>query len=224
MPLPVLIYSDVICPWCYVGKRRFEAGLVSANLAEPPQIAWRPFELNPDMPADGIPRAAYRQRKFGAAKAALLDEQMLATGRETGINFDFAKQQRTPSTRLAHRLIWAAGQQGAPEQNALVNHLFAAYFEQGIDIGQRDALLSLAEAAGLDRPTATAALDDDHSLSAVLALEEWGVSAGIQGVPFFIIAGTYALSGAQPAETWSRALPQITGEIAAGTASGLAQT
>jgi predicted DsbA family dithiol-disulfide isomerase len=224
MPLPVLIYSDVICPWCYVGKRRFEAGVADAKLTEPPQISWRPFELNPEMPADGIPRADYRQRKFGAAKAALLDEQMLATGRETGIAFDFAKQQRTPSTRLAHRLIWAAGQQSVATQNALVDQLFAAYFEQGVDIGRRDTLLSLAQAAGLDRPSAAAALDEDTSLSAVLALEEWGVSAGIQGVPFFIIAGKYALSGAQPAETWRRTLPQITGEIVAEAASGLAQT
>jgi predicted DsbA family dithiol-disulfide isomerase len=215
MTLPVLIYSDVICPWCYVGKRRFEAGLAVARLTAAPAISWRPFELNPDMPASGIPRAEYRQRKFGAAKSAALDEQMIQTGRELGIAFDFVKQQRTPSTRLAHRLIWAAGQQSLAVQNALVDQLFAAYFEQGLDISQRSVLLALASSSGLELKAATAALDDEASLMAVLALEDWGVSAGIQGVPFFIVAGKYAMSGAQPAETWSRALPQILTEIAA---------
>jgi predicted DsbA family dithiol-disulfide isomerase len=215
MSLSVQIYSDVICPWCYVGKRRFEAGLAQAKLVDEPAISWRPFELNPEMPAEGIPRAEYRARKFGAAKSAALDEQMLATGRDVGIAFDFAKQTRTPSTRLAHRMIWAAGQHGVAGQNALVDRLFAAYFEQAQDIGRRDVLLALAQDAGLDVTAITAALDDDASLSAVLALEEWGVSAGIQGVPHFILAGKFAISGAQPAEMWARALPEISAKTAA---------
>jgi predicted DsbA family dithiol-disulfide isomerase len=212
--LPVLIYSDVICPWCYVGKRRFEAGLAGADLATPTSVSWRPFELNPDMPPEGIARADYRQRKFGAAKSAQLDAQMIETGAELGIAFDFVKQVRTPSTRLAHRLIWGAGQQGVAAQNALVDRLFAGYFEQGQDIGRRDVLEAMAKDAGLDAKTTKAALDEETSLSAVLTLEEWGVNAGIQGVPFFILAGKYAISGAQPAEMWVRSLPEIVAEAA----------
>jgi predicted DsbA family dithiol-disulfide isomerase len=214
--LPVLIYSDVICPWCYVGKRRFEAGLAGADLATSTAVSWRPFELNPDMPPEGIARADYRARKFGAAKSAQLDAQMMETGAELGIKFDFVKQARTPSTRLAHRLIWGAGQQGVAAQNALVDRLFAGYFEQGIDIGRREVLETMAKDAGLDAKATKAALDEDTSLSAVLALEEWGVNAGIQGVPFFILAGKYAISGAQPADMWVRSLPEIVAEVAKG--------
>lgn len=213
--LPVLIYSDVICPWCYVGKRRFEAGLAGAGIPATPTVSWRPFELNPDMPAEGIARADYRARKFGAAKSAQLDAQMIETGAELGIAFDFVSQVRTPSTRLAHRLIWGAGQQGVAAQNALVDRLFAGYFEQGLDIGRRDVLEAMAKDAGLDAKTTKAALDQETSLSAVLALEEWGVNAGIQGVPFFILAGKYAISGAQPAEMWVRSLPEIVAAAAA---------
>jgi predicted DsbA family dithiol-disulfide isomerase len=214
--LPVLIYSDVICPWCYVGKRRFEAGLAGADLATSTAVSWRPFELNLDMPPEGIARADYRARKFGAAKSAQLDAQMMETGAELGIKFDFVKQARTPSTRLAHRLIWGAGQQGVAAQNALVDRLFAGYFEQGIDIGRREVLETMAKDAGLDAKATKAALDEDTSLSVVLALEEWGVNAGIQGVPFFILAGKYAISGAQPADMWVRSLPEIVAEVAKG--------
>jgi predicted DsbA family dithiol-disulfide isomerase len=212
--LPVLIYSDVICPWCYVGKRRFEAGLAGVELPSSPTVSWRPFELNPDMPAEGIARADYRARKFGAAKSAQLDAQMIETGAELGIAFDFAKQARTPSTRLAHRLIWGAGQQGVTAQNALVDRLFAGYFEQGLDIGRRDVLEAMAKDAGLDAQATKSALEEATSLSAVIALEEWGVNAGIQGVPFFILAGKFAISGAQPADMWVRALPEIVAEAA----------
>src|SRR5690606_7755494 len=116
--IPVLIYSDVICPWCYIGKRRFEAALGAPGVPEDIDISWRPFELNPDMPADGMERAAYRATKFGDDKARQLDEQMSKTGREVGIAFAFDQMQRTPNTRLAHRLIWQAGREGQIAQNA----------------------------------------------------------------------------------------------------------
>jgi predicted DsbA family dithiol-disulfide isomerase len=225
MSLPVSIYSDVICPWCYVGKRRFEAGVALAASATPPVVTWWPFELNPAMPAEGIARADYRAAKFGAAKSAALDVQMIETGRQLGIVFDFVKQTHTPSTRLAHRLIWGAGQadrmaagqvgqSGGGRQNALVNQLFAAYFEQGADIGRRGVLLDLAKTSGLDVGVARKALEDPVSLDAVLALEREGVDAGIQGVPFFILADKYAISGAQPPEMWKDALPKIQAETA----------
>src|SRR5262245_49837785 len=103
-PLPIVIYSDVICPWCYVGKRRLEAALSSPGMPAAVELSWRPFELNPDMPAEGMERSAYRARKFGAARSAELDAAMAETGREVGIGFAFERMQRTPNTRLAHRL------------------------------------------------------------------------------------------------------------------------
>ena len=216
--LAVTIYSDVICPWCYIGKRRFEAALgasdMPADVAGAVAITWRPFELNPDMPEAGMERAAYRAAKFGAERSAELDRQMIATAREAGIaGFAPEKMTRTPNTRAAHRLIWAAEQQGgAAAQNALVDALFAAYFEQGADIGRRDVLLDLARQAGLERRHAEATLADDISLEAVLDLEDAGISMGIRGVPFFVLAGKYAISGAQPAEFWRDALPRIAAE------------
>ena len=212
--LPVTVYSDVICPWCYVGKRRLEAAL-SAAPAEV-QLSWLPFELNPDMPAEGITRAEYRMRKFGAERAAELDRSMTETGREVGIDFAFDRMERTPSTKLAHRLIWEAGRQG--RQNEMVNRLFRAYFEEAQDIGEVTVLTKLAGEAGLDAAGVAQSLDSTESLDAVVELAEQGRSMGIQGVPFFILLGKYGVSGAQPPEFWREALPKIAAEAAKSAA------
>ncbi len=211
--LPVTIYSDVICPWCYLGKRRFEAALRTPGMPQQVAVAWRPFELNPDMPAEGMERAAYRARKFGSDKARQSDQQMAERGREFGITFAFDKMQRTPNTRLAHRLIWQAGQQGREAQNALVDRLFKGYFEEALDIGRKDVLLDQAKAAGLDPVTTSSALDEGDSLEAVLALENEGLGMGISGVPYFVLIDKYAVSGAQPPEMWRDALPKIAAEL-----------
>ncbi len=210
--LPITIYSDVICPWCYVGKRRFEKALGAPGMPRQLAITWRPFELNPDMPAEGIERAVYRVTKFGPDKARQLDQQMTETGREVGIAFAFDKVPRTPNTRLAHRLIWQAERQGLEAQSALVDRLFEAYFEQGLDIGRQDVLLELANSAGLDPEEARFALESDGSLTAVLGLEAAGINMGIRGVPYFVLIDKYAISGAQPPEVWQDALPKIAAE------------
>jgi predicted DsbA family dithiol-disulfide isomerase len=216
--VPVTIYSDVICPWCYIGKRRFEAALGAPGVPECIEVSWRPFELNPDMPDEGMERAAYRAAKFGAEKSRQLDEQMVATGREIGIAFAFDQMKRTPNTRLAHRLIWQAGREGRIAQNAVVNRLFEGYFEEGRDIGRKDELLALAKEAGLDGKSASSGLDAEHTLEAVLDLEDAGIRMGIRGVPFFILLDKYAVSGAQPPEVWRDALPKIADEAAHGKA------
>ncbi|MDX2158467.1 MAG: DsbA family oxidoreductase [Hyphomicrobiaceae bacterium] len=211
--LPVTIYSDVVCPWCYVGKRRFEAALATPGMPSRIAISWRPFELNPDMPQEGMDRTAYRARKFGLEKSRELDARMAETGREAGIAFAFDKMKRTPNTRLAHQLIWQAERAGPEEQNALVDRLFAAYFEEGADIGRRDVLLTLALEAGLGATDAAKALDDAQSVEAVLDLEDAGIRMGIRGVPFFLLIGKYGVSGAQPPELWRDALPKIAAEM-----------
>ena len=211
-PLPITIYSDVICPWCYLGKRRFEAALSAPGMPQQLAVGWRPFELNPDMPAEGIERAVYRARKFGAEKARQSDEQMTERGREVGIAFAFDKMARTPNTRMAHRLIWLAGQQGGDAQNALVDRLFKGYFEEAVDIGRKDVLLDLAKASGLDPVATRSALDHVESLEAVLELENEGLGMGISGVPYFVLIDKYAVSGAQPTEMWQDALPKIAAE------------
>ena len=217
-PLPITVYSDVICPWCYVGKRRLETALASPGMPAAMQFSWRPFELNPDMPAEGMERQAYRARKFGAARSAELDAAMAETGREAGIDFAFARMQRTPNTRLAHRLIWEGERQGA--QDAIVNRLFRAYFEEGADIGSAAVLQGLAAEAGLDADGVKAALTGANSLKAVTELEQQGYAMGIQGVPFFILMAKYAISGAQPPEFWRDTLPKIATEASAARAAG----
>ena len=214
--LPITVYSDVICPWCYVGKRRLEKALGTPGAPGEVQLSWLPFELNPDMPAEGITRAEYRMRKFGAERANELDRSMTATGREVGIDFAFDKMQRTPSTKLAHRLIWEAGRQG--RQNEIVNRLFRAYFEEAQDIGEAAVLTKLAGEAGLDAAGVAQALGNTESLDAVVELAEQGRSMGIQGVPFFILLGKYGVSGAQPPEFWHEALPKIAAEAAKSAA------
>lgn len=217
--LETLIYSDVICPWCYIGKRRLEEALAMPGMPVRLVTQWRPFELNPDMPEDGMERAQYRARKFGPEKARQLDEQMLETGREAGILFAFDRMKRTPNTRLAHRLIWQAGREGETAQGALVNRLFQAYFEEGLDIGRKDVLREIASETGLEPKGAARALADEESLEAVLDLEDAGIRMGIRGVPFFVLMNKYAISGAQPPELWRDALPRIAAEAtSAGTA------
>jgi len=209
-PLPIIVYSDVICPWCYVGKRRLEAALGAPDVPEQVSFAWRPFQLNPDMPAEGIERKVYRARKFGAERSAELDRSMIETGREVGIDFAFDRMQRTPNTRLAHRLIWEAGRQG--RQDAIVNRLFHAYFEEGLDIGSAEILTRLAAESELEAVGVERALGGADSLEAVVDLEEQGRRLGIQGVPFFVLLGKYGISGAQPPEFWRETLPKIAAE------------
>jgi predicted DsbA family dithiol-disulfide isomerase len=214
-PIPITVYSDVICPWCYVGKRRLEAALVevSPSVTGHMSFSWRPFELNPDMPAEGMERRSYRAAKFGEARSAELDLKMAETGRELGIAFAFDRMQRTPNTRLAHRLIWEAGRQG--RQDAMVERLFHGYFEEGLDIGAADTLRRLADKCELDAKGVEQALTGDDSLKAVTKLEQEGYSLGIKGVPFFLLLHKYGVSGAQPPEFWRDALPKIAAEATA---------
>jgi predicted DsbA family dithiol-disulfide isomerase len=216
-PIPITVYSDVICPWCYVGKRRLEVALAGAgpSVAGHMSFSWRPFELNPDMPAEGMERRSYRAAKFGEARSAELDLKMAETGRELGIAFAFDRMQRTPNTRLAHRLIWEAGRQG--RQEAMVERLFHGYFEEGLDIGATDTLRSFADECGLDAKGVQQALTGEGSLNAVTKLEQEGYSMGIKGVPFFLLLNKYGVSGAQPPEFWRDALPKIAAEATPST-------
>jgi len=216
-PLPITVYSDVICPWCYVGKRRLEAALASPGMPARIEFTWRPFELNPDMPAEGVERKVYRARKFGEARSAELDGQMASTGHELGIEFAFDRMRRTPNTRLAHRLIWEADRQN--RQDAVVERLFHGYFEEGLDIGRADVLESVAAEAGLESDGVERALTSSDSLEAVTRLEQQGYGLGIQGVPFFILLAKYGISGAQPPEFWREALPKIVAEASETQAS-----
>ena len=202
----IAIYSDVICPWCFVGKRRLERALDQVGRRDGIEIAWLPFELNPDMPEAGMERSLYRARKFGAERSAMFDAQLAELGKAEGISFAFDRIQRTPNTRRAHTLIAHASESGLVD--ALVELLFRAYFEQGRDIGDDEVLVELAAQAGLSSAEAREALGNPATRGFVVETEREAAQLGVGGVPFFVIDGARAVSGAQPAEDWVRVLEE----------------
>jgi predicted DsbA family dithiol-disulfide isomerase len=166
------------------------------------------------MPPEGMARADYRARKFGAERAAALDANIQSVGEEEGIGFAFERQRRTPNTRLAHMLIAHASGQG--RGGAVVDALFRAYFEAGRDIGDEAVLLDVAAGAGLGRDEAAAALRDDEVRRTVVLAEGRAGELGISGVPFFIVERAFAISGAQPADAWIETLQKIAARSQAG--------
>ena len=206
------IYSDVVCPWCYVGKRRLERAL--ASFGGGARTTWRPFQLNPTLPLDGMDRTTYLEAKFGSLKAfERLEGQVMAAGAEERIPFTFEKIRRTPNTFAAHRLIWHAGRQG--RQDAVVEALFRAYFVEGRDLGDIDTLEQVAAEAGLERAGTGAFLKGDEGTADVRAEEAAGHRLGIRGVPYFVVNGAYAISGAHPSETFVSVFRRIETDRAA---------
>jgi predicted DsbA family dithiol-disulfide isomerase len=205
------VISDVICPWCYVGKRRLEKAVALAG--RDVRVRWRPFQLNPQMPKAGMNRKAYRSAKFGSWERSLaLDAQVTAAGRAEGIPFAFDKIERTPNTLDAHRLIWLAEQNDL--QDAVVEAIFRAYFTEGLDLTHVPTLLNVVSGAGLDGSRAEALLSRDDGVQAIRAAEAEARRAGVQGVPFYVINGTLALSGAREPNDFLAAFKQ------AGASSG----
>lgn len=195
MAVTVDVISDVICPWCYVGKRRLEKAIALSGRQDV-RVRWRPFQLNPRMPTGGVDRKEYRTAKFGSWERSLaLDAQVAEAGRAEGIPFAHHKMLRTPNTLDAHRLIRLADADGV--QDAVVEAVFRAYFTEGRDIGDRAVLLDVAAAAGLDRGRAETLLAGEADVEAVLREEAEAQRRGVTGVPCFVINGTVALSGAR---------------------------
>lgn len=190
------IVSDTICPWCYIGKRRFERALVLSGRNDV-AISWRPFQLNPDMPADGMTRDDYVRAKFGGGdRPRQIYQAISESGREAGIEFQFSRIKRTPNTVLSHRLVhWSARNE---VQDEIVAELFKAYFEEGLDIGDLDTLVACAVRAGLDETEARNFLMSDDGRQEVVASDVYARRLGINGVPCFIVNRKYAVSGAQP--------------------------
>jgi predicted DsbA family dithiol-disulfide isomerase len=200
----IAVISDVVCPWCYLGKRRLERALTELDLKDKVKVEWFPYELNPDMPEGGMDRVLYRERKFGAERSAQFDAQLTQLGQEEGVPFAFDRIPKTPNTRRAHMLIAYAG--GVGRGDPVVEALFRAYFEQGRDIGTNEVLADIAEKTGLDRDTALAASRDPGLRRFVTELEGQAQQMGVQGVPFFIVDQAWAVSGAQPPAAWIAAI------------------
>lgn len=196
------VFSDPICPWCFIGKKRMDEAL-AMRPDIPVSIRWRAFQLNPDMPKEGMDRQAYLSAKFGGAdRAGEVYGHIHQVGGQVGIDFQFDRIPRTPSTMKAHRLIRFTQENGGEEVNALIPLLFEAYFLNGQDIGEDAVLLDLAGKAGMDTDAVAAYLDSGKDEDEVQAEDVFARRLGIGGVPCFIINGKYALSGAQEPEAF----------------------
>ena len=210
--MKVEIWSDVVCPCCYVGKRRFEAALAAFQHADDVEVTWRSFELDPRAPAeregDYVSRLAAKY-EVSAVEAQAMVDRMTDSAATEGISmrFDLA---RPGNTFAAHRLIHLAGERGV--QDAVKERLLAATFTDGEPIGDRDTLVRLGADAGLDADEARSVLETDAYADDVRADERQAAAFGISAVPFFVIARTYGISGAQPAPVLRSALERAWAE------------
>ncbi|MHB8476900.1 MAG: DsbA family oxidoreductase [Steroidobacteraceae bacterium] len=209
------IYSDTVCPWCYLGKRRFELALAARPQYEA-RVTWRPFELNPDIPPEGVERAAYLASRLGGAeRVAEAHAELMRQGAASGIEFRFDLMTRMPNTRRSHLLIAHAARSG--RQAAVKERIMRAYFEQGCDIGDIEELVRLGVEAGLAERESRSALVLRSGQDGVVAAERHAGVLGITGVPTFVFDGQYTISGAQEVGTLTRVFDQVA-EFAAGRA------
>lgn len=220
-PLTIDVVSDVVCPWCYVGEKRLEAAL--AEEPQPVTLRWRPYQLDPTIPAGGLDRAEYMERKFGkSGRLQSVHDNLTRLGAELGIPFAFDRIKRSPNTLDAHRLIrWASS---AGIQGAIVDRLFKAYFVEGRDIGDRGVLIEIAGEFGLDAKLVEKLLKDGADADLVRQEIEQAQGMGVSGVPFFIFGGRLGVPGAQEPSVLRRAMAQARqgmGEPAGEAPAGL---
>jgi predicted DsbA family dithiol-disulfide isomerase len=216
MSFRIEVISDVVCPWCFIGKRRLEQALQTLSAdgvdAGDIQVVWHPFQLNPQLPQEGMPRAEYVAAKFGG-RSAQIYERVTGVGRSVGIDFAFERIVQQPNTLAAHQLIELARSAGVQDQ--MVETLFRAYFLEGKDLTQRPILVELARAAGLDPVLAGASLNDDLQRQAIVQQDEDARALGVTGVPFFVFGGQLAVSGAQEPAVLVRAFKEAVQAVSA---------
>ncbi len=211
--LRIDIYTDTVCPWCFLGKRRLQAALdMRPQLA--PRLTWRPFELNPDLPLEGMQRTEFlATRVANVERFRESERQLIELGRAAGIDFRFDRIERVPNTRRSHLLISLAARRG--RDHLVVERLMRAYFEEGLDIGDIDTLVRLGVECGLAEREALSALVLRTGQDAIVAAQRHAATLGLGGVPAYIFNGEYAISGAQePA-----ALVSMLDRVVAGAAA-----
>jgi predicted DsbA family dithiol-disulfide isomerase len=201
------VVSDLVCPWCYIGKRRLEAALRELPPGTDVAVSWHPFQLNPGMPPQGMDRNEYRLRKFGDPERCRgLDAQLTEVGKSVGIDFRFDLQSTIPNTFDSHRVIWLAGRLGV--QDAVMEAFFRAYFCEGVNFSERAQLVKVAVAAGLEDARVERLLGSEEGTAQVQAEEQEVKDFGVSAVPLFIIQDRIAVSGAQPPEVLLQAFDQ----------------
>jgi len=207
--VPLVIFSDPICPWCYIGKARLGRAL-ETRPGHPFAVHWHPFMLNPDMPAEGMDRNTYLENKFGGKRrVASVNASVIEAAESSGVALDLDAITRTPNTLDAHRLIHWAGVEG--RQTAAVSALFAAFFVEGRDIGKPRVLTEIAEAIGMDGDMVARLLASDADADDIRARDAEARHKGVRAVPTFVIAGRHVVPGAQPVKLWLDVIDEITG-------------
>jgi len=202
------IASDVVCPWCYIGKRRIEKAMTELSDQFEFDVSYLPFELNPQTPKEGFNQKEYLTKKFGSEeKYNQITNHVASVAAGEGLKFDFSKQKKSPNTRDAHRIIAFAKQEG--KQLAAKEAFMKAYFEDGVDLTKKENLLAISEQVGLNPQRIAALLDSDEGLDEVIMNEQANHQQGISGVPYYIINNQYGISGAQSSEVFVQALTQI---------------
>ncbi|MCH2165087.1 MAG: DsbA family oxidoreductase [Marinovum sp.] len=206
------IFSDPICPWCYIGKAHLDKALAAQD-NNPFTISWMPFQLNPDMPREGMDRRAYLEGKFGGKEAAIRAYAPVQEHADAaGLAINLGGIKRTPNTRDAHRLIHWAGVED--RQTQVVSALFEAYFVEGRDISDRDVLADVADSAGMDASVVLKLFASDADDREIVERDAAARGMGINSVPTFIVAGQHAVPGAQPPELWGQVIAELSGQIA----------
>ncbi len=199
--LQIDVVSDVVCPWCFVGKRQLESALLrwrAAHPDSPVEIRWYPFQLNPDLPAEGMARSDYLAAKFGSADPARIYSNVRRAAAAVGLELAIESISRQPNTLRAHALLEVAAEAGL--QDTLAEALFGAYFQNARDLTDEAELRAIARSVGLNETQIAQALDDEASQQAVAEADLRARQAGIRGVPCFIVNRRHAVSGAQGAE------------------------
>lgn len=206
-PIKLDIMSDPICPWCYIGKAHLDRALTD-HPDHPFLIEWHPFQLNPDMPAEGMDRRAYLEGKFGGKDGAVRAyAPVVEHAKNAGLTINFEAMQRTPNTLNAHRLIHWAGIEG--RQTAAVAALFDAYFVQARDIGNAEVLADIADGIEMDAAVVARLLKSDVDAKDIRDRDAHSRQMGVNSVPTFIVGGKHAVPGAQPPEMWTKVIGEL---------------
>lgn len=209
-PIKLDIMSDPICPWCYIGKAHLDKALMN-HPDHPFVIEWHPFQLNPDMPVEGMDRRSYLEAKFGGKEEAVKAyAPVVEHAKQAGLTINFEAMQRTPNTLDAHRLIHWAGIEG--RQTAAVSALFKAYFVDARDIGDREILADIADGIEMDAGVVTRLFETEEDKQSILDRDAHSREMGISSVPTFIVANQHAVPGAQPPELWEQVIAELRGE------------
>ncbi|WP_136644573.1 DsbA family oxidoreductase [Tabrizicola sp. YIM 78059] len=206
-PVRLDIFLDPVCPWCLVGKANLDRALAD-HPDHPFSVQWHPFQLNPDMPAEGVPKRAWLEARFGGKERVdAVHERLREVARSAGVTLDPDRPQRIPNTLNAHRLIHWAGIEGC--QSEVVSRLMRAYWEEGRDIGEMETLAAIAGEAGMDPAATLRLLQSDADADDIAARDADARAKGVSSVPTFLVAQTYVVTGAQPPGLWAQVIAEL---------------